>query len=222
MRDRIVSGFMINNGLQCMDPTSLWIGPKVKIGHDVVIHPSVQLWGETVIEDEAFIGSFTVLRNSVVHAKANLKGSVRLNDSTIGPRASAGPFAFMREHGELLENAHMGRFVEIKKSRVGVGSKVPHLSYIGDAEIGDDTNIGAGTITCNYDGEKKNPTKIGRGCFIGSDTMLVAPVTLGDDVSTGAGSVITNDIPDGALGVGRARQSNIEGWSRRRRGKGKK
>nr|WP_302805573.1 bifunctional UDP-N-acetylglucosamine diphosphorylase/glucosamine-1-phosphate N-acetyltransferase GlmU [Cloacibacillus porcorum] len=223
MRDRIVSGFMINNGLQCMDPASLWIGPKVKIGHDVVIHPSVQLWGETVIEDEAFIGSFTVLRNSVVHAKANLKGSVRLNDSTIGPRASAGPFAFMREHGELLENAHMGRFVEIKKSRVGVGSKVPHLSYIGDAEIGDDTNIGAGTITCNYDGEKKNPTKIGRGCFIGSDTMLVAPVTLGDDVSTGAGSVITNDIPDGALGVGRARQSNIEGWSRRRRrGKGKK
>lgn len=222
MRDRIVTDLMMNNGLQCMDPSSLWIGPKVKIGRGVVIHPSVQLWGETLIEDEAFIGSFTVLRDAVVHAKANIKGSVRLNDSTVGPRASAGPFAFMREHGELLENAHMGRFVEIKKSRVGVGSKVPHLSYIGDAEIGDNTNIGAGTITCNYDGEKKNPTKIGRDCFIGSDTMLVAPVTLGDDVSTGAGSVITSDIPDGALGVGRAKQTNIEGWSRRRRVKKKK
>ncbi|WP_305147072.1 bifunctional UDP-N-acetylglucosamine diphosphorylase/glucosamine-1-phosphate N-acetyltransferase GlmU [Cloacibacillus evryensis] len=221
MRDRIVGGFMMDNGLQCMDPASLWIGPKVKIGRDVVIHPSVQLWGETVIEDEAFIGSFCVLRDSVVRAKANIKGSVRLNDSTVGPRASAGPFSFMREHGELLENAHMGRFVEIKKSRIGVGAKVPHLSYIGDAEIGENTNIGAGTITCNYDGEKKNPTKIGRDCLIGSDTMLVAPVTLGDDVSTGAGSVITSDIPDGALGVGRARQSNIEGWSRRRRGKSK-
>ena len=222
MRDRIVTDLMMNNGLQCMDPSSLWIGPKVKIGRGVVIHPSVQLWGETLIEDEAYIGSFTVLRNAVVHAKANIKGSVRLNDSTVGPRASVGPFAFMREHGELLENAHMGRFVEIKKSRVGVGSKVPHLSYIGDAEIGDNTNIGAGTITCNYDGEKKNPTKIGRDCFIGSDTMLVAPVTLGDDVSTGAGSVITSDIPDGALGVGRAKQTNIEGWSLRRRVKKKK
>lgn len=222
MRDRIVTDLMMNKGLQCMDPSSLWIGPKVKIGRGVVIHPSVQLWGETLIEDEAFIGSFTVLRDAVVHAKANIKGFVRLNDSTMGPRASAGPFAFMREHGELLENAHIGRFVEIKKSRVGVGSKVPHLSYVGDAEIGDNTNIGAGTITCNYDGEKKNPTKIGRDCFIGSDTMLVAPVTLGDDVSTAAGSVITSDIPDGALGVGRAKQANIEDWSRRRRAKKKK
>ncbi|MDO4987861.1 MAG: bifunctional UDP-N-acetylglucosamine diphosphorylase/glucosamine-1-phosphate N-acetyltransferase GlmU [Synergistes sp.] len=219
MRARIVRRLMYENGMQCMDPASVWIGPRVVVGHDVVIHPNVQLWGKTVVEDGAFIGSFTVLRNSVVHALANLKGSVRLNDSTVGPRASAGPFSFMREHGELLENAHMGRFVEIKKSKVGKDSKVPHLSYIGDAEIGEGTNIGAGTITCNYDGVRKNPTKIGKNCYVGSDTMIVAPVCIGDEVSTAAGSVITNDIPDGALGVGRAKQRNIEGWTATRRPK---
>ncbi len=219
MRDRIVYSLMRENGLRCMDPSSVWIGPKVKVGKDVTIHPSVQLWGETVVEDGAFIGSFSVLRNSVIHENANIKGSVRLNDSVIGPRASAGPFSFMREHGELLENAHMGRFVEIKKSVVGRDSKVPHLSYIGDTEIGENTNIGAGTITCNYDGVKKNRTKIGSNCLIGSDTMFVAPVEVGDDVSTAAGSVITSRIPDGALGVGRAKQTNIEGWSDRRRKK---
>ena len=219
MRDRIVLSLMRDNGMHCMDPSSVWIGPKAKVGRDVTIHPSVQLWGETVVEDGAFIGSFTVLRNSVIRENANIKGSVRLNDSTVGPRASAGPFSFMREHGELLENAHMGRFVEIKKSVIGRDSKVPHLSYIGDTEIGENTNIGAGTITCNYDGVKKNRTKIGSNCLIGSDTMFVAPVEVGDEVSTAAGSVITNRIPDGALGVGRARQTNIEGWSNRRRKK---
>ena len=112
MRDRIVKSLMLNNGMHCMDPRSVWIGPKVKVGRDVTIHPSVQLWGDTVVEDGAFIGSFTVLKNSTVRANANLKGSVRLNDSTVGERASAGPFAFMREHAELLVNAHVGRFVE--------------------------------------------------------------------------------------------------------------
>lgn len=221
MRRRIVEGFMINNGLQCMDPDSVWIGPKVKIGRGAVIHPSVQLWGNCVVEDGAFIGSFTVLRNSTVHACANLKGSVRMNDSSVGERASAGPFAFMREQAELLENAHVGRFVEVKKSSVGKDSKVPHLSYIGDAQIGEGTNIGAGTITCNYDGEKKNPTKIGHGCLIGSDTMFVAPVEVGDCVSTAAGSVITENIPDGALAIARAKQINKSEWSRLRRRKDK-
>ncbi|MCF0248321.1 MAG: UDP-N-acetylglucosamine diphosphorylase/glucosamine-1-phosphate N-acetyltransferase, partial [Synergistes sp.] len=155
------------------------------------------------------------LRNSTAHTLANIKGSVRLNDSVMGPRASAGPFSFMREHGELLENAHMGRYVEIKNSTIGENSKVPHLSYIGDTEMGSGTNIGAGTITCNYDGVKKNRTKIGKDCLIGSDTMFVAPVTVGDDVSTAAGSVITYNIPDGALGVGRARQTNIKEWKNR-------
>ena len=216
MRDRIVFALM-RDGMQCMDPQSVWIGPKVKVGHGVTVHPNVQLWGDTQIEDEVFIGSFTVLVNSTIRRNANIKGFVRLNDSTMGPHSSAGPFSFMREHAELLENAHMGRYVEIKKSRIGRNAKVPHLSYIGDADIGESTNIGAGTITCNYDGEKKSPTRIGAHCFVGSDTMFVAPVTVGDEVSTAAGSVITNDIPDGALGLGRARQVNIEGWTARKR-----
>ena len=122
----------------------------------------------------------------------------------------------MRENTVLMEDVHVGRFVEIKKSTVKRGSKVPHLSYIGDASVGERTNIGAGTITCNYDGKKKNPTTIGDNCFIGSDTMLVAPVVLGDNVTTAAGSTITNDIPDGGLGVGRARQIIIENWYTRR------
>ncbi len=216
MRDRIVFSLMRDNGLHCMDPSSVWIGPKVKVGRDVTVHPSVQLWGETEVADGAFIGSFTVLRGSKVGENANLKGSVRMNDSAAGPKSSVGPFSFMREHGELLENAHMGRFVEIKKSVIGKDSKVPHLSYIGDAEIGENTNIGAGTITCNYDGEKKNRTKIGSNCFVGSDTMFVAPVEVGDEASTAAGSVITGGVPAGALGVGRARQINIENWNDRR------
>lgn len=222
MRDRIVRAFMLERGMHCMDPSSVWIGPRVVMGNDVTLHPNVQLWGRTVVEDDAFIGSFSVLRNSTVRAKAVLKGDVRLNDSTIGPRASAGPFAFMREGAELLENAHMGRYVEIKKSRIGVDAKVPHLSYIGDTEIGENTNIGAGTITCNYDGVRKNATKIGRDCLIGSNTMFVAPVTVGDEVSTAAGSVITQDVPDGALGVGRSRQINIKGWSTKTRKKNSK
>ncbi|HOO88896.1 MAG TPA: DapH/DapD/GlmU-related protein, partial [Synergistales bacterium] len=113
------------------------------------------------------------------------------------------------------EDSRGGKFVEVKKSHVGKGSKVPHLAYIGDAEIGAETNIGAGTITCNYDGKKKNPTTIGNRCFIGSDTMLVAPVNVGDDGFTAAGSVITQDVPEGALAVGRAKQRNIEGWAKR-------
>jgi bifunctional UDP-N-acetylglucosamine pyrophosphorylase/glucosamine-1-phosphate N-acetyltransferase len=126
-----------------------------------------------------------------------------------------GPFAFLRDGVEMGDRSLVGRFVEIKKSRIGEGSKVPHLSYVGDATIGRGTNIGAGTITCNYDGVKKNPTVIGDWCFIGSDTMLVAPVKIGDEATTAAGSVITQDVPPGSLGVARARQRNVEGWRQR-------
>ena len=127
--------------------------------------------------------------------------------------AEIGPFAFLRDGVVVDTKAKVGRFVEIKKSHIGSGSKVPHLSYIGDTTIGKNTNIGAGTITCNYDGVNKNKTVIGDGCFVGSDTMLVAPVTLGDAATTGAGSTITQDIPAGALGIARERQHNIDGWS---------
>ena len=216
MKKRILDKWM-DSGVRCNDPASTWIGPKVELGEDVEIWPSVQLWGRTSIGSGCTVGSFTVISDSVLEDCVEIVGSVRIKKSRVGERSTVGPFVFIRDGAELHSDVHVGRFVEIKKSTVRSGAKVPHLSYVGDADIGEKTNIGAGTITCNYDGEKKNFTKIGNNCFVGSDTMFVAPVTIGDDVVTAAGSVKTQDIPDGALGVARARQKNIEGWSSRRK-----
>ncbi len=215
MRDSTARKWM-QRGVRIMDPASTWIAPGVSIGEDTVVEPNVQLWGSSSVGSGCRIGSFTVLRDAVLADDVKIVGHVRLNNASIGSGSSVGPFVFMRENTVLMEDVHVGRFVEIKKSTVKRGSKVPHLSYIGDASVGERTNIGAGTITCNYDGKKKNPTTIGDNCFIGSDTMLVAPVVLGDNVTTAAGSTITNDIPDGGLGVGRARQIIIENWYTRR------
>lgn len=218
MRSRILDKMMSELGVKCADPLTTWIGPKAVIGRDVTVEPNVQIWGKSVIGSRSRIGSFTILRDAELGEDVTITGSARINGSTIRDGASVGPFVFIRENAVIGEDARIGRFVEIKKSSIGKGSKVPHLSYIGDAEIGSDTNIGAGTITCNYDGEKKHSTIIGDNCFIGSDTMLVAPVKLGDNSTTGAGSVITSDVPEGALGVGRARQRNIENWKARASG----
>lgn len=218
MQERILYGLMAR-GVRCADPRSTWVGPKVSVGRGVTLEPNVQVWGASVIGADCQIGSFTVLRNVNLAEGVTIAGSVRINDSAVGAGASIGPFVFIRDGAVLSENVHVGRFVEIKKSRVGDNSKVPHLSYIGDAEIGKGTNIGAGTITCNYDGDKKHCTIIGDNCFVGSNTMFVAPVKLGDNSTTGAGSVITADVPSGALGVSRAVQRNIDGWAERRRGK---
>lgn len=218
MQERILYGLMAR-GVRCVDPRSTWVGPKVSVDSGVTLEPNVQIWGSSAIGADCQIGSFTVLRNVKLAERVTIVGSVRINDSAVGTGASIGPFVFIRDGAVLSENVHVGRFVEIKKSSVGNNSKIPHLSYIGDAEIGKGTNIGAGTITCNYDGEKKHCTIIGDNCFVGSDTMLVAPVKLGDNSTTGAGSVITADVPSGALGVSRAVQRNIDGWAERRRGK---
>lgn len=220
MRVRILEELMSEKGVKCMDPASAWVGPKAVVGCDVTLEPNVQIWGRSVIGAHSRIGSFSVLRGAELGENVTLAGSVRINDSKINAGASVGPFVLIRENAFIDENSRIGRFVEIKNSHVGKGSKIPHLSYIGDAEIGTDTNIGAGTITCNYDGEKKSRTIIGDSCFVGSDTMLVAPVKLGDNSTTGAGSVITSDVPEGALGIGRARQRNIENW--KARGSGEK
>ena len=216
MKSRIIEEWL-DRGVRFSDTGSAWIGPKVSIGEDTEICPGVQLLGETSVGSACRIGSFTVLEDSEIGDNVEITGSVRIRKSMVGDGSTVGPYVFIRDGAVLFENVHVGRFVEIKKSTVRKGAKVPHLSYVGDADIGEGTNIGAGTITCNYDGEKKNFTKIGNNCFVGSDTMLVAPVTLGDDVVTAAGSVITHDIPDGALGVARAKQVNIEGWSSRRK-----
>lgn len=205
----------LSAGVRMQDPDSVWIGPEVVVAENVLLEPSVQLWGRTNVGRGARVGSFSILRNVVLEEDVDVVSHAVLSDSVFRKGSQVGPFIVVRDGAVFEENSRGGKFVEVKKSRVGRGSKVPHLAYIGDAEIGAETNIGAGTITCNYDGKKKNPTTIGDRCFIGSDTMLVAPVKVGDDGYTAAGSVITQDVPEGALAVGRAKQRNIEGWAKR-------
>lgn len=214
LRDRILSAHLLN-GVKAIDPSSVWIGPRVILAEDVFLEPSVQIWGHSTLGRGTIVGSFCHLRDAIVGEDVVLEGHVRIKGSELKNGAKAGPFTYIRDGAVLEEGAFAGRFVEIKKSRIGQGSKVPHLSYMGDATVGRDSNIGAGTITCNYDGKNKNPTVVGDGCFIGSDTMLVAPVRVGDGALTGAGSTITRDVPEGALAVARPRQRNIENWQGR-------
>lgn len=215
MRSRILDALMSQRGVRCMDPLTTWIGPKVTVGEDVSIEANVQIFGASSVGTRSKIGSFSVLRCAELGEDVTIEGSTRINHSKIGTGASVGPFVFIRDNAVIGDGVRLGRFVEVKNSQIGDSSKVPHLSYIGDTEIGQNTNIGAGTITCNYDGKNKNHTIIGDNCFVGSDTMLVAPVKLGDYSTTAAGSVITSDVPENALGVGRARQRNIENWKAR-------
>ena len=216
MRRRILDAWM-ERGVRVMDPASAWVGPDVELSADVLLMPNVQIWGRSRVGEGSVIGSGSILTNAVLGRNVTLVANVLIEDSELGDCVKAGPFAYIREGCLLMERAFAGKFIELKKTVVGRGSKVPHLSYLGDARLGSGVNVGAGTITCNYDGRDKHPTEIGNGCFIGSDTMFVAPVTLGDNAATAAGSVITESVPEGALGVGRARQRNIEGWASRRK-----
>ena len=200
-----------------MDPSSVWIGPSVAISEDVTIDPFVQIWGRTSIGRGSHIGGFSILRNMTLSEGTDVVSHAVLSDSRLEKGSRAGPFVVLRDGAVLEEESLAGKFVEIKKSTLGKRSKTPHLSYLGDAAVGEDTNIGAGTITCNYDGRRKNPTRIGNRCFIGSDTMLVAPVEVKDDAFTAAGSVISRTVPEGSLGVGRSHQKNIEGWAQRKK-----
>jgi bifunctional UDP-N-acetylglucosamine pyrophosphorylase/glucosamine-1-phosphate N-acetyltransferase len=164
----------------------------------------------------AVVGPTVEAEDSTIGEGATVRYTV-MSSSVIGANAIVGPFTYLRPGTELKEGSKAGAYVEIKESVVGKGSKVPHLSYIGNAEIGEGSNIGAATVTVNYDGEKKHKTKVGDRTRIGSDTMLIAPVTVGDDAYTGAGSVITNDVPDGALGIERSDQRIVEGYAEKRR-----
>ncbi len=208
----------MDKGVKCADPASIFVGPRVKLEGDIWIDPFVQMYGDTSVGEGTRVGSHSLIRNSKIGRDVNIINFVSIASSEIEDHATIGPFTYIRENSHIGEGAFVGKFVEIKKSSIGSGSKVPHLSYIGDGVIGSKVNIGAGTITCNYDGVAKNPTHIGDRCFVGSNTMLVAPVTLGDDSYTAAGSVITKDVPEGALAVARAKQKNIEGWVLRREG----
>ncbi len=215
MRDRINARWM-RDGVSMLDPASTWIDVDVDLAPDVTLLPQTSLLGPTTIASGARIGPGTTLTScevgadaSVIHTWAEL--------AVIDAGASVGPFTYLRPGARLGAGARAGAFVEMKNSSLGAGAKVPHLSYVGDAEVGPGTNIGAATIFVNYDGQSKHRTVIGRDARIGSDTMLVAPVNVGDGAYTAAGSVITDDVPAGAMAVGRARQRNIPGWVQRKR-----
>ncbi len=203
-------------GATIVNPAATTIDAGVEIDQDAVIAPFTSLHGATRIGARASIGPLSTLIDASVGTDATVLHSY-VNGAAVGDRVSVGPFAYLRPGTILREGAKAGTFVEIKNSDIGPGAKVPHLSYIGDTDIGERTNIGAGTITANYDGTHKNRTHIGAGAFVSVDTMFVAPVSLGDGAYTGAGSVITHNVPPGALGVARARQRNIEGYADRRK-----
>ncbi|MBV9808812.1 MAG: bifunctional UDP-N-acetylglucosamine diphosphorylase/glucosamine-1-phosphate N-acetyltransferase GlmU [Solirubrobacterales bacterium] len=203
-------------GVTIVDPAATVIDVDVEIGQDSVIAPFTSLHGTTRIGPGGRIGPLSTLIDTRVGAQVTVIHSY-LHGADVGEGATVGPFSFLRPGAVLREGSKAGAFVEIKNSDIGAGAKVPHLSYIGDADIGERTNVGAGTITANYDGRNKNRTHIGAGSFVSVDTMFVAPVSMGDGAYTGAGSVITDDIPDGALGIARARQRNIEGYVERRK-----
>jgi bifunctional UDP-N-acetylglucosamine pyrophosphorylase/glucosamine-1-phosphate N-acetyltransferase len=203
-------------GATIVNPDATVIDVGVEIGQDAVIAPFSSLHGATRIGSGTTIGPVSTLIDARVGERSNVIHSY-VNGAEIGDRVSVGPFAYLRPGTILREGSKAGTFVEIKNSDIGPGTKVPHLSYIGDADIGQRTNIGAGTITANYDGSRKHRTEVGDGVFVGVDTMLVAPVALGDESYTAGGSVITKDVPPGALGVGRARQQNVEGYTERRK-----
>ncbi len=203
-------------GVTVIDPATTYVDADVEIGVDAVLLPGTHLEGATRIGSGAVIGPSTRLVDTTVGDGANVTYTVA-NGASIGPETTVGPFTFLRPGTRLERGAKAGAYVEIKNSTVGEGSKVPHLSYVGDTEIGRGANIGAATVTVNYDGFSKHRTVIGDGAKIGSDTMLVAPVTVGRDAFTGAGSVITKDVPDGALAVERSEQRIIEGYAERAR-----
>ncbi|MEI7815259.1 MAG: bifunctional UDP-N-acetylglucosamine diphosphorylase/glucosamine-1-phosphate N-acetyltransferase GlmU [Coriobacteriia bacterium] len=205
-------------GVSMTDPDLVWIGPDVSLGTDVELLPMTFLMGTTIIGDRVVIGPNSRLTDATIAEDASVDASVVIG-AVVGPRVSVGPVAYLRAGTIMEADSKAGACVEIKKSTVGEGSKVPHLSYIGDATIGKNVNVGAGAITCNFDGFAKHPTSIGDGAFVGSDTMLVAPVTVGEGAITAAGSTIARDVPPGALALERSEQVNVTGWAERRRRK---
>ena len=204
-------------GVTFEDPASAWVGPEVTIGRDTVVGPNVILRGRTRIGEECRLEGTDHLVDTVVGNRVRIRFACDAEEAEIGDDAIVGPFARLRPGTVLGERVHIGNFVETKKAIVGAGTKANHLTYLGDCEIGPDTNVGAGTITCNYDGFAKYRTTIGARVQIGSDTQLVAPVTVGDDAYIGAGTTVTANVPDGALVVSRAPMRFIPGWTARRR-----
>ena len=206
-------------GVTIFRPDTCVIDADVEVQADTIIEPFVQLLGSTRIGANCHIRSYTVVENCTLGDRVLLRQSCILSDSVVADGAKIGPFAHLRPGSDIGEDAHVGNFVETKKARLGKGAKANHLTYLGDAEVGAGSNIGAGVITCNYDGVHKHPTRIGEGVFVGSDSTLVAPISIDDGAYIGAGSCITRDVPAGALAIGRAHQVTKEGWVSARRTK---
>lgn len=210
MRRRINQQHMLN-GVTLIDPDTTYIDSEVEIGQDTVIHPGVSLKGKTVIGEEVIVTAHSEIKNSKIGDRAEIKNSV-ITDSIVGADSTVGPFAQLRPGSDIGREVKIGNFVEVKKAKLHDEAKVSHLSYIGDAEIGERTNVGCGSITVNYDGKNKFKTVVGKDAFIGCNSNLVAPVTIGDGSFVAAGSTITDDVPEESLALGRARQTTKEGY----------
>ena len=211
-RQRNIADALLEQGVTLMDPARIDVRGMLSVGRDVSIDVGCVFEGDVVLGNDISIGPNCVLRNVRVRAGTRIEAFCHLEDAEIGAHCRVGPFARLRPGAELDEHVHIGNFVEVKKSFIGAGSRASHLSYVGDTEVGKKVNIGAGTITCNYDGVNKTRTVIGDGAFIGSDTTLVAPVTIGAGAYIGAGSTITRDAPPDKLTLTRAKQATIDGW----------
>ena len=217
-RERKVRELMLA-GVTIERPETVTIDAQVRIGMDTIVEPFARILGKTAIGEDCRIGACSVIENSTLADGVAIAGLTMVADSTVGAGAKVGPYSRLRMENEVGPGCHIGNFVELKKTRLMAGVKANHLAYLGDSEIGAKTNIGAGTITCNYDGVHKHKTEIGEGVFIGSNATLVAPIHIGDGSYVGAGSVITHPVPVDALAVGRGRQVNKEHWAERRREK---
>lgn len=208
---------LMAQGVTIFRPDTCVIDAQVEVGPDTIIEPFVQLLGTTRVGSECRVRSYSVLQNSVVGHGVTIRNGCILDGAEVGDLATLGPYAHLRPESYIGEGAHVGNFVETKKMTLGKGSKANHLTYLGDAEIGSDVNIGAGVITCNYDGVLKHLTRVGDGAFVGSDSTLVAPVNIGEGAYIAAGSCITDEVPAGALALGRSHQVTKEGWAERRK-----
>ena len=215
LRDRVVKRH-IQNGVRILDPTAVYIDPRVTIGRGTVILPGTILRGKTHIGCGCTIGPNAMVRDCTVGDDTEINAS-QINESTIGSRTHVGPFAYVRPGCTIGDDIKVGDFVEVKNSTIGDGTKISHLTYVGDSDVGKKVNFGCGTVTTNYDGFKKYRCTIGDRAFLGCNTNLIAPVTVGEGAYTAAGSTITDEVPADALAVARARQKNLEGWAARRR-----
>jgi bifunctional UDP-N-acetylglucosamine pyrophosphorylase/glucosamine-1-phosphate N-acetyltransferase len=216
LRERKTRELMLA-GVTIERPETVLVDPDVTAGPDTIIGPFVQLLGRTALGSGCRVGACSIVRNTELADGAEIQAFCSVEDSRLGPGASVGPYARLRMGAEVAADAHVGNFVELKKTRLGAGSKAMHLAYLGDSTIGEKCNIGAGAITCNYDGVKKSQTAIGDGAFVGSNSTLVAPLEIGAGSYIAAGSVVTEQVPADALALGRSRQTNKAGWASRRR-----